>query len=254
MRLAGKVFEDDNYRAFELLAFNRNVKKIKNLIRSMKKHGWINAYPMNVSQNGSGKFIIKDGHHRFEVAKMLGIPVKFIICNDESTVYELDQPVNKWTLEDHLVSYDRSGKPDYSRVRDYCERTGIGVIDATAMLVGNSAGTTSHAKSFKEGNFEVTDTTNANIVADIVLHCKKKGIKWAHTHNFVMALSRVVWLPEFSATRFKAKVTSFTYLVEKQPHNGAYLEMIEKIYNFKSSEKVPLKFPAELAAKGRAAA
>jgi hypothetical protein len=254
MRLIGKIFEEADERYFELLEFNRDVKKIRFLMEQMRLYGWSNAYPMNVYQNGNGKYIIRDGHHRFIAAKALGIPFKFTICGDSATIYEIDRATNKWDMNDHLTSYSRSGKADYSQVRDYCEKTGIGVIDATAMLVGNSAGTTSHSISFKEGKFVVTDTTNANSVADIVLHCKKKGIKWAHTHNFVMALSRVVWLPEFSTTRFKAKVTSFTYMIEKQPHNGAYLEMIEKIYNYKSSEKVPLKFLADQAARGRAVA
>ena len=104
-----QILTSNNPKLFELLSFNRDVNKVKKLTASMTKHGWISAYPMNVVMNGNGKFKIKDGHHRFEIACRLGIPFKYVICDDKSTIYELDGATNKWSTIDTLVSYCRDG-------------------------------------------------------------------------------------------------------------------------------------------------
>lgn len=252
--MADKVRESTNEKMFELLKYNRNVTKIEPLLKSMRKYGWISAYPMNVIANGNGKFLIKDGHHRFEAAQRLGIPFKYIVCRDDSTIYELDGSTNKWDLRDCLESYCRGGNIEYSRLRDYCGRTGIAPLAAMAMLGGQTAGTNNFRVRFREGTYRTGDTTNANIVADIVLHCKSKGIEWASTNNLVIALSRVVWVAGFSATRLKSKISAFPFMVEKKPHVEGYLEMIEAIYNRQARSKIPLKFLSDKAAKERNAA
>lgn len=246
-----KITETSNYGLFELLQYNRDVKKIKGLTDSMSRYGWISAYPMNVHRNGNGKLTIKDGHHRFEVASRLGLPIKYIICDDNSSIYELDKATNKWTLGDYLESYCRGGKAEYVKAKEYCQRTGIAPIYAIAMLSGHTAGTQNYEESFKTGRFACKNTRNAEIVADIVLHCKKKGIDWADKGLLVVALSKVAWVRGFSISRLKSKITTFSYLVEKKPHVDGYLDMIESVYNYKAQDKVPLKFLANEAAKER---
>lgn len=249
--MEGKILASINYRIFELLPFNRDVKKVKALMESMKKHGWINAYPMNVVQNGNGKLKIKDGHHRFEVATTLGIPVKYVVCNDTATIYELDKATNKWSVADHMESYCRAGNIEYVKMKEYCRRTGIAPMYAISMLSGETAGSYNQSDLFKTGAFVCKNTMNADIVADIVLHCKKKGIDWAHNSRMVIALSKIAWVDGFSPLKLKQKITTFPFLIEKKPHVEGYLEMLENVYNYKSQDKVPLKFLATSVAKDR---
>lgn len=249
--MKGKILSSSNYKIFELLSFNRDVKKVAALTESMRKYGWINAYPMNVVQNGNGKLKIKDGHHRYEVATRLGIPVKYTVCSDKATIYELDRATNKWSVTDHLESYCRSGNIEYVKVKEYCRRTGIAPAIAMAMLAGQTAGTNNMQPAFKTGSYACKNTKNAEIVADIIIHCKRKGIEWVHNQKFVIALSKVSWVPEFSPARLKSKITAFPHMVQKKPHVEGYLDMIEEIYNYKSQEKCPLKFMASEAAKAR---
>ena len=135
-----KIYETTNYEKFELLSFNRDVNKTKFLEASMKKHGWIDAYPMHVMRGQNGNLRIKAGHHRFEVAQQLSIPVKYVVSDDNSTIYELEQATNNWNLNDYLVSFVRSGHPAYDKVKRYRERTGISLIACISMLGGQSAG------------------------------------------------------------------------------------------------------------------
>ena len=247
-----KIYESYEYQKFDLLEFNRDVNKIKSLKASLEKHGWISAYPMNVKENGYGRYKIKDGHHRFEIAKMLGIPVKFVVCNDDSTVYELDKATNKWSLADVLISYCRSGNIEYQKIQQYCSKTGIGIMNAIEMLGGSTAGSANSIPKFKSGRFICNPNPyNAQIIGDIVIYCKQRGIDWAHHSILVTALSRIAWVKEFSPAHLKSKIKSFPYLFTKQPHLEGYLDMLENIYNFKSQEKIPLRFMADQAMKDR---
>ena len=61
----------NNSGKFELCSFNRDLDKTQRIEESMKKHGYIPAYPIHCVKNGTGKFKIKAGHHRFYVARKL---------------------------------------------------------------------------------------------------------------------------------------------------------------------------------------
>lgn len=249
--MSEKIFQSKDYRLFELMDFNREVVKINNLEESMTKHGWISAYPMHVVRNGNGKFKIKAGHHRFCVAEKLNIPVKYVICNDASTIHELEAATVRWSLLDYLISFCRMGKEDYLKVKEYCDTTGIGISDAISMLSGQTAASGNSNSKFKNGTYKISSSSHAWIVADIVLHCKKCGIPWAHNTLFVRALSKIAWAEGFDPAVLKYKISSMPSLVEKQPNMQSYMDLIDSLYNRHSKIKVPLRFNAEKAARER---
>ena len=143
-----------DYSIFDLHEVNRDVKNTKNLENSMAVYGWIDAYPMHVVRNGDKRLKIKAGHHRFKVAKRLGIPVKFVVVdNDDVGIHELEKTAKQWSVSDYLQSYVRAGYKDYHIVKEYHERTGIGISNCISMLGGNQAGTGNFQEKFKDGNF-----------------------------------------------------------------------------------------------------
>lgn len=251
MAMGVKIQISSDYDKFKMLPFNRDVKRTSYLEASMKRHGWIDAYPLHVVSNGDGTYKVKAGHHRLEVARELKIPIKFIICEDKASVYELEQASNRWTLMDYRDSFIRSEYPEYIKVKEYQEATGIGLSCAISMLVGLSAGSKGKDFAFKTGMYKVTDTTHANIVGDIIIHCRNIGIEWANLDLFVKAISRLARADGFDASRLKKKLSTYSYMVEKQVNIAAYQKMIEDIYNRQSADKVPLMFNADKAAHER---
>ncbi|OQB23960.1 MAG: ParB-like nuclease domain protein [Firmicutes bacterium ADurb.Bin182] len=240
-----------NVKLFELLPTNRDTKKTTALTKSMQEHGWLKAYPLYCVRNGNGKYTIIDGHHRFEVACRLGIPIRYVVDEKRVSIFEIDDTTNKWSVEDHLTSQCRAGNVDYHKIKKYINDTGIGILPAISMLYGHSAGSHNVGKIFKKGEFLCRDTTNADTVRDIVMFMKRCGIVWAHHVKLVSALSRIAFVPEFSPDTLKEKVKSYPYMIQKQPHLEGYMEMIETAYNFRSRTKVPLKFLADEAARKR---
>jgi hypothetical protein len=247
-----KVMETNNYRLFELLPLNRDVVKTKVLMESMRKYGWINSKPVSVIQNGNGKLKIKDGHHRFEVAQRLGIPIKYVIDKDDSTIYELDSSTNKWSMLDCLTSYCRAGKIEYLKVKAYCDETQISLGNAVTMLGGQTAGTGNFYSGFREGRFKVRENCNhASVVKDLVLCCKNNGVKFYNHNLLTQAFSKIAWADQFDLSHMKSKIKNFTFLFQKKANLDQYLTMLEEIYNWKSRSTIPLKYFAIEKAKER---
>lgn len=249
--MAGTLRETRDYSLFDLHVLNRDVKKIAMLEKSMKKHGWIDAYPMHVVRNGDKRMKIKGGHHRFFVAQVLGIPVKFVVCDDDSTIHELETSTVYWSLGDYLDSYVRAGRKPYIEVKEFHEQTGIGLGSCISLLAGETAGSNNKINIFKKGSYQTSASNTAGVVGDIITHMKKIGIEFATTELLVRAVSKIVWVDQFDPNHFKQKIGRFPQLVTKQPNLAAYVTMLDCLYNRGCQEKIPLVFLAAEAAKKR---
>lgn len=247
-----QILESKIYSKFVLTAFNRNVKGTERLEKSMMKYGFRDVDALDVKEIEGGKLQIRQGHHRFYVAQKLGIPVKYVVSNDDATIFELEGTKRRWSMEDYLDSYCRVGLPEYLKVREYCDESGISLNSAMSMLGGHSAGSGNFQHDFKSGEYKIRKGCyHAEIVKDIVLSVKKCGVKFYASTPFVQAVSKSVWVEKFSVGQFKAKIRSFARFVEKKATLEQYLDMIEEIYNRQSRTKVPLKFLAVEEAKRR---
>jgi len=246
------IHESTDYDKFELLSFNRNVVKTKALAASMSKYGFLSPYPIHVVKNGKGKLKIKAGHHRFLVARSLSIPIKYVVSEDDASIYDLEQATCRWSLSDYLVSFTRSGNANYMEIQAYCEETGIGIGMATAMLGGHTASTNNFREPFKNGDFKVRKSSpHASDVKDIVLYMKKCGIKIYNTAMLVQGISKIMWVDKLNVTQLKVKIKKFPSMFNRTATLDQCLDMLEQIYNYKSQEKIPLKFLADEAAKSR---
>lgn len=251
-----KIYSTKKYERFVLHNLNRKVDrekpKFKKLIKSLAVHGWKDPYPMYVVWNGDGRLRIKDGHHRFEAARLLEIPVKYVIDDDDLSMFEITDSIRPWDMRDFLQSYAQLGKSDYLKVKEYHDRTGIGIMNCIAILGGQTAGSNGKCEAFKQGRFTLGNMSNANAIAEIVSCLKDNGIDFATNSNFVKAISMVVWVKEFKVSEMKKKISVNRALIIRQPTKDAYLDMLQDIYNRqRRREKIPLAFMAKEAAKSR---
>lgn len=247
--MAGRIIESTNYERFKLFRFNRDVRKIKNLIQSMKEHGWIDAYPMHVVKE-NGELVIKGGHHRFVAAKTLGIPVKFMMCQDSATVQQLEQSTTHWVLGDFVGSSVREMNPHYVALDLYRRNTGIRLTSCASMMAGETAGSSNINNNLRNGTFKLAeDQSHDDTVAACVKSLAKNGVSFASNDWLVQALSRVMWV--CSPSRLKSQIEKHYSLMKKQPNVKAYTENLEEIYNRGTSKKVPISFLQEQAAKER---
>jgi hypothetical protein len=246
-----KILESNNFGRFILSLFNRNIKKTWDLEASMQKYGFRDATPIEVKRLENGYLEIQDGHHRFVVARKLGIPVKYIEVTDDMTMAEREQTTHKWGVVDFLDGRVRQGIQAYIAVKEYHLRTGIGIGACISMLAGDSAGSGNWSKKFKNGTYRLGDTTQAEIVGKLALHCKEKGFEYWKHPLFIQALSKIVWAESFIPEVLMNKITTFSEYLKKQPLKNDYVNMLDSIYNRQSQDRVPLAFEAEQAARKR---
>jgi hypothetical protein len=243
-----------NYDRFEVFPCNRDVRKTKKLEASMRKHGFLSACAIHVVPNGSGKLRIKKGHRRFQVARSLGIPIKYLESDDKATLFELETTTEHWNLRDFLDGHVREGKPAYAAIREYHERTGI-PLSLSIGLLGGHTSVSNFTSQFKEGTFKISGGSLAATVADIVVAAKQ--VAEVATHSlFVQALARCVLVPQFDPERLKKKLRTFGSLLVKAPTLDRYAAMIEAIYNCHAprGKQLNVAFLADQAARDRKAA
>lgn len=252
--MSASLHATKNYGLFELCDFNRSVdeRRLKPLIESMKVHGYIPAYPLHVVRNGNGKLKIKAGHHRFEAAMRLGLSVYYVICEDTATIHGLETAgPGRWSAIAFMQSYVKLGNTSYVALKEYMDRTGIGLTQAASMLAGETATSGNQIKRVSNGTFVVGDTTHSETVARLVCGFRNLGVQFAANNNFVGALSRACRVTAFDPETFLHKAAMNPAMIVKQATVDQFMELIERVYNYCAKQKVPLAFLAREAAKAR---
>lgn len=246
-----KLQTTKDYSKFELCQFNRSVTKKKHLLASMKEHGFIPAYPIHCTRTAGKMLQIKAGHHRFECAQELGIPVYFVVSDDDATIHELEKATNKWRMADYLESHMRCGNAAYRRLYEYHSETGISLNMCVSMLGGESATSGNLIQRFKDGTFVIRGEEHASQVRDVVLHCGAIGADI--DQKFVAAVSRCLRVPEFSVAIFKTRAANNASMFRKCRTLDEQMQLFEEIYNFKATAKtrLPLCFLADQTMKAR---
>jgi hypothetical protein len=144
----------------------------------------------------------------------------------------------------------RIGCPDYIAVRDYHKRTGIPLGLCTGLLGGHQGGGNFY-DVFKVGMYKVRDTSLAEPVAEIVMGCADRDVKFARHQLFVEAVAQCWLTGKLDVETFLARVSSAPQLIKKCATKSDYLNMIEEVNNYRSHKKIPLAFLAREAARKR---
>jgi hypothetical protein len=248
-----KLCHTDDYGLFVVSPFNRDVTKMGSLLQSMKRHGYISAYPVHCKMRSDGKLEIKAGHHRFECAKTLGLSVYYVVSNDDATIPELERATTPWKLQDYVKSYARAGDQHSKLIAMIAAETGISVAAIVSIVGGELAASKNKINSLKEGRFRATPDGIERIekVSRVVVACKSAKIAFASKRQFVNALSKLFFLKEFDDSVIVNKAQSNPQLFSNCATEEGFLEMLEYVHNYGRSAKHPLVFLAKEAAKER---
>jgi len=242
--MAGRIFENFNYDSFELCQLNRPIHNNSRLKASMKKYGWLDAYPAHVVKE-RGKKLIKAGHHRFVIAQELGLPIKYVVCNDHLSLDDLEKTHSRWSSPDYLYAYVQQKNPEYIALKNFHGKTKIGLMVCVALMTGNLNVAASASAAYKGGRFKITTAQHANNVGDMILFCATLGFKEAKDNRFVAAISRVLLIEDIDTARLRSKLQWQVASLKPQVSMKDYLGLLEEIYNKGTDTKIPLSFLAQ---------
>lgn len=242
-----------DYSLFELSPDNRQVclSKHRKLEESMQKYGFLRCFPMACYKRGV-KWIIKDGQHRFEVARKLGLPVWWIESPEDFDVADTAAGQKSWQAGDYVNRFIRRGLKAYIELKDFCDTHKI-TVQVGAKLLSGTVSFGNIVDKFYSGNLVIKDRRWADVVASCYtgLCNLSKSVKNARLLEACMYAARV---PNFDAGRLLSNAERCCDRLRPYSTRDAYLSMLEEIYNFNKRHLVPLKISAEQAMRERNAA
>jgi hypothetical protein len=234
-----KILTSTEYSRFVSDPTNRPVRSNPRLLQSMKRHGWLDAYPMHVVKEGD-RYKIKDGQHRFLAAKKLGIAVKFVVCQEGADIAAINDTQRPWTITDHVQSRSAGGDTDYQYLLQFSQAhnlpVGVSAAILTATNVRKGAGL-----AVRSGSFRVKDVEQAEKIARVV-DATRQSVKWASHNLFIDAVRRCFSVEGFDVERLIKKIQAHPGLLSPQANLDGFLAMIETVYNYRASDRLSIVF------------
>lgn len=234
---------------YNLFAYHENQQpmsplSVRDIAESMRKTGFWSYKPIGVFRK-NGKLVIIDGHHRFEAAKMLGLPVLFVVAPEKhgELIGVANSLVRKWTNESFVKLYASQGNRDYEDLLFYVSQ-GIPLKQASSLLHGESAHSGNSASRVKHGTFKVKTDKYINAVLAIVESVKDVAAEISK-RVYIDALSILLFVKEFDQDVLIKRIQAHPSGIARCADRYQALEAIEETYNFRAREKTPLVFLAK---------
>lgn len=255
MKLVNQVNQTNDYSIFRTMEGNRNVNRlhVKRLKESFQKAYLIS--PIIVNE----KFEIIDGQHRFEAAKQIGLPINFIIAPDYGLeeVQMLNENMKNWKKEDYLNAYCDLKNPEYLKFRNFMRRFpefGVAVCetiltdrlgrmnssDRNLVSETNKKGAFA-VRYFQEGDLKIPDYDKAVENAEKIMTIKPYYDGY-NRPSFVRAMIGIFRIDYYDHARLLERLNANPTALQHCANVSQYRLMIEDVYNFRSRDKVSLRF------------
>lgn len=230
------IYSTKDYSKFVQDPTNRTAGRHPKLKSSMEEYGWLPEHPAVVVPDGGGKFRIKDGGHRITIAKELGLPVYYVLSeNDNISIPMINEAQRSWTLDDYVSAFVKQGNKHYERLVQFSAETGI-KPGISATLLGNGSGASLKVKS---GDFKVSTEEHARKVL-MVVDTAAKAVSWARQSKFISAVSMILRYSSASPKVMCDKLRSHPSMLIPQADAQGVISMLENIYNYRNREQVAI--------------
>lgn len=255
------VKETSNYGLFKILNGNRPVSEIhvRKLMDSFITEGYLFS-PILVNKY----FEVIDGQHRLEAAKRLKLPI-YYIQDDNYSLNEVQilNSLNKvWTNVQYLDSFCELNLKPYMQIKEFLKYFPDFTLTAALMIISNSSNIEKKRaieglksdnpkrsgrdkevflRTFRQGKFEIKDLQLAYENANKILMIKQYYDGYARKH-FVATMITLFKNNQFDFAEFLLKLKQQPTTLVHCANVEQYKLLIEKIYNFRRSKKINLRY------------
>jgi len=188
--------QTENYDRFGSMTGNREYRAAwsARLVESIRKENMLAMFPIVCVRGDNGMMNVVDGQHRLAAARELGVPIHYVLVDglDADSVRIINANMSAWKTSDFLHHYCTLGRHDYIKLAEFCERTGIGLMVAAALMSDKPSTSGDLTLAFRDGKFRITNAIGARKVEAIVAALVASGVKFASGRQSVLALSRIV--------------------------------------------------------------
>ena len=215
------TFKTKNYEIFKFKTNNRDVKHYKRIVESIKKIGYIDAFPILVNSN----FEILDGQNRFYACRELGLEIAYSIYDNidksDDVMIELNKSAEVWRLESYIKHYAENGKEIYQLIRDFDNQYKLGISNTLAICLPNVNQTV-----IKNGLAKELNPKRHEIAIDIKTNFSI--LKFNLTNKFVRSITELYLRADKKSIK---KIQDNVLLIKQQANVGDYLLMFENMIN-----------------------
>lgn len=226
------------YSKFKSLEGNRFLNKLhlKRLMQSMSQNYLWTVIVVNEN------YEIIDGQHRFEAIKALGLPLNYIRVKGYGLkeVQILNQNSRNWNADDFMNGYCDLGYTSYLHYRDFKKKYRFGHNECMTML-GGSSDNGANINNFKAGRFKVKNLKKAYDNAQQIIRLEGMYDGWRR-RTFILAVLKLLEKDNFDFDQFLHKLKLQPMAMKHCVDVKQYIELIEHIYNYKSKDKVNLRY------------
>lgn len=232
-----KVYKTSDLSIFKSLDGNRDViqSHLKRLSVSMSKNRLFS--PIIVNE----KYEVIDGQHRLMAAKINNTEIEYIIVKGYGLkeVQILNANSKNWSSDDYMNGYCDLNNINYIKYRDFKNKYGFGHSECQALLSGVTS--TSLQPIFNSGEFKIKDLKLAIDNAEKIQMISEfyEGYK---RRSFVLSLMYLFKNKDFIFTQFIQKLKIQPTALVDCTSSSSYLLLLEEIYNYKSRNKVNLRY------------
>lgn len=249
-----KVYKTNNLSIFKQIGGNRipNLQHIRRLAESIRVYGMM-CNPILVNE----KMEVIDGQHRLLAAKETDSFVYFIMVHGYSLneVHTLNLNQKNWTKKDFMEGYAEIGIESYVKLRDFINKNNdFSFSDCIALCSNTSAGGNSsftqamrqdkkynQNEIFESGTWKGKDFYKAQDWANKIRMLKPYFADYNNS-VFVGTLITLFYNQNYDHKEFLHKISIQPTKLVICANRDQMKTLIEDIYNYRSRNKINLRF------------
>jgi hypothetical protein len=233
-----KVFCTTDYSLFKMVDGNRpiNKKKVERIIKEIKAgNDVLDECPILVTEQ-NGHMDIKDGQHRFQIAKQLKRAVHYIIHEQQMSLYNvatMNSNTEKWTAENFINCYATAGNENYIRLKQFRDKYNIAIGSCLTLLTygvqKNDGLISTLYDHFQQGTFEIKTYKQAVQYMEL---CKSfSEYKYWTSRAFLISMTKILQAGKCDMDVLLKKFNENPLALIYSPDWKKIIANLEEIYN-----------------------
>jgi ParB/Sulfiredoxin domain len=227
MLLIQKTLDFDK---FKLIRGNRDISKnrVNALKKSIERQNLLYLVPIAVNKDME----IVDGQHRWAAAKILNVPIYYVIANgvDLNDMIVLNAYQRSWNANDYLNLYVKQNLPEYKKLAKFADTYNISVPLALCVLTKTYTYSTGVREEFKSGNFLATHEKDAIETMEEVMRVRDYCVGFVVTdRTFLHAYVKM--REQVELDRLLIALKKYKATIERRATRLDYLRQLEEIIN-----------------------
>ena len=238
---AADVRATTDYDIFTTIASNRPIVEphVRHLMEQITEKDMLHLRPIDVN-DAMG---VVDGQHRLEAARRLGRPIYYRVAQlTEEDMAALNRASRNWKNTDYLHYWASKGRPDYVKLVEFMQRHPQFIMSSAQALL--SPIQARYAEDFREGRYLVDDEARAEVAATFLVSVKEQArFKYAYDVRFTAAIMRCyTHVMGFEPATLLRKILLQPTELVRCATLQQYLDLFERLYNYKTTEKLQVRF------------